>query len=66
MGNRRVTAGRSAAVDLPGHTEPKTVKVRLHVDVKVEEVDTGRRQVDDLGASRTATSAALAVSQDEP
>lgn len=33
--------------------EPKTVKVRLHLDVQVDNVDVGRRQVEELGGRWT-------------
>ena len=29
--------------------EPKATKVRIHLDVQVEDIDAGRRQVADLG-----------------
>jgi predicted enzyme related to lactoylglutathione lyase len=33
--------------------EPKTAKVRLHLDVQVDELDTGLQQVEDLGGRWT-------------
>ncbi len=33
--------------------EPKTTKVRLHLDVEVEDIDVGRRQVEALGGRST-------------
>jgi predicted enzyme related to lactoylglutathione lyase len=30
-------------------TEPKIGKVRIHLDVEVDDIEAGRRQVEDLG-----------------
>ncbi len=33
--------------------EPKTTKVRIHLDVQVDDIDAGRQQVEDLGGRWT-------------
>ena len=46
LGSRSGTSPRLTFQRVP---EPKTTKVRLHLDVQVDEIEVGRRQVESLG-----------------
>ena len=52
LGSRSGTSPRLAFQRVP---EPKTIKVRIHLDVQVDDIDAGRRQVENLGGRWSGT-----------
>jgi predicted enzyme related to lactoylglutathione lyase len=49
LGDRGLTLGRVPPPHFQRVPEPKAGKVRIHLDVEVEDIDAGRQRVEQLG-----------------